>query len=94
MRRLPAHRRPEPPVISIRAMAPRGTTFSTPVKAVPPGLTVVGATTGVVVVVLVVVEVIDVGLTVGDCVVVVVLLGTVVVVVVPSRQCETFRLAE
>jgi hypothetical protein len=78
LRRLPAHSRPEPPVINIRAIAPSGTTFSTPVKAVPPGLTVVGATTGVLV--RLVVEVIDVGLTVGDCVVVVVSVGSVVVV--------------
>jgi hypothetical protein len=46
LRRLPAHRRPEPLVISIRAIAPIGTTFSTPVKAIPPGDTVVGATLG------------------------------------------------
>src|SRR5262245_12814400 len=46
LRRLrePAHIRPDPPVISIRAIAPSGTTFSTPVKAVPPGVTVVGRT--------------------------------------------------
>ena len=69
-------------------MAPRGTTSSKPVNAVPLGRTVVGATTGVLVVVRVVVEVIEVGLTVGDCVVVVVVVtgvvvtGVVVVVVV------------
>ena len=34
----------------MRAMAPIGTTFSTPVKAVPPGVTVVGSTSSVVVV--------------------------------------------
>jgi hypothetical protein len=51
LRRLPAHRRPEPLVISSRAIAPIGTTFSTPVKAVPPGDTVVGATLGLRVVV-------------------------------------------
>jgi hypothetical protein len=32
--------------MSRRAMAPSGTTFSTPVNAVPPGVTVVGATDG------------------------------------------------
>jgi hypothetical protein len=78
LRRLPAHRRPVPLVISIRAIAPIGTTFSTPVKAVPRGDTVVGATFGLLVVV-------DgstvVGATVGDFVVVVVV-GTVVVVLV------------
>ena len=36
--------RPDPPVISIRAMAPSGTTFSIPVKAVPAGVTVVPLT--------------------------------------------------
>ena len=45
-RRELAHRRPEPPVISISAIAPSGTKFSTPVKAVPPGVTVVGPTSG------------------------------------------------
>jgi hypothetical protein len=62
------------------------------VKAVPPGLTVVGATTGVPVVVLVAVDVIDVGLTVGECLVVVAATGCVVVaatgcVVVAATGC-------
>src|SRR5829696_4568089 len=57
----------------MRARAPIGTTSSTPVKAVPPGVTVVGSTSSVVVVDLWIV----VGPTVGEAVVV------VVVVVVP-----------
>jgi hypothetical protein len=66
-----------PLVISIRARAPIGTTSSTPVKAVPPGLTVVGSTSSVS---FVVVDLwIVVGPTVGEVGVVVV--GTVVVVV-------------
>ena len=79
-RRAPAHNRPEPLVISKRAMVPIGTTFSTPVKAVPPGDTVVGATTGLVVLLLVVVDVIDFGLT--GCVTLVVVVGCVTLVVV------------
>src|SRR4029453_6744275 len=60
----------------MRAMAPIGTTFSTPVKAVPPGLTVVGSTSSGVVVDLWIV----VGATVGGVVVVVVGAGGGVVV--------------
>ena len=57
----------------MRATVPSGTTFSRPVNAVPPGLTVVGATTTVVVVVRVEVGDVDVTvvpLTVGEVVVV------------------------
>src|SRR4029450_2744199 len=45
--RPPPHRSPEPADIRNSAIAPIGTTFSTPVKAVPPGVTVVGATSSV-----------------------------------------------
>jgi hypothetical protein len=63
----------------MRARAPIGTTSSKPVKAVPPGLTVVGNTSTVSVVV---VDLwIVVGPTVGEAVVVVVVVGVVVVVV-------------
>lgn len=43
-RRAPAHKSPVPPVARNSAIAPSGTTFSTPVNAVPPGVTVVGET--------------------------------------------------
>lgn len=45
-RRAPAHRRPEPVDISNSATAPIGTTFSTPVNAVPPGPPGVDIVTG------------------------------------------------